>query len=153
MVAAGTGRGAQTRPRCCSSWTRSGPPSPHPHDRRRRLITVDEAWLLLAHPAGAQFLLRAAKAGRKHWAGLTVITQDTADVLSTDLGRAVIANAATQILLRQAPQALDHVASTFGLSAGERGFLAVGRTRRGPAHLRGTPRRVQRDRLRRPRTS
>jgi hypothetical protein len=95
----------------------------HPHDRRRRLITVDEAWLLLAHPAGAQFLLRAAKAGRKHWAGLTVITQDTADVLSTDLGRAVIANAATQVLLRQAPQALDHVASTFGLSAGEREFL------------------------------
>ena len=95
----------------------------HPHDRRQRLITVDEAWLLLAHPAGAQFLLRAAKAGRKHWAGLTVITQDTADVLSTDVGRAVIANAATQILLRQAPQALDHVASTFGLSAGERGFL------------------------------
>jgi hypothetical protein len=95
----------------------------HPHDRRRRLITVDEAWPLLAHPAGAQFLLRAAKAGRKHWAGLTVITQDTADVLSTDLGRAVIANAATQVLLRQAPQALDQVASTFGLSAGERGFL------------------------------
>ena len=95
----------------------------HPHDRRRRLITVDEAWLLLAHPAGAQFLLRAAKAGRKHWAGLTVITQDTADVLATDLGRAVIANAATQVLLRQAPQTLDHVASTFGLSAGERGFL------------------------------
>ena len=95
----------------------------HPHDRRRRLITVDEAWLLLAHPAGAQFLLRAAKAGRKHWAGLTVITQDTADVLATDLGRAVIANAATQVLLRQAPQALDDVASTFGLSAGERGFL------------------------------
>jgi TraG P-loop domain/Helicase HerA, central domain len=95
----------------------------HPHDRRRRLITVDEAWLLLAHPGGAQFLLRAAKAGRKHWAGLTVITQDTADVLSSDLGRAVIANAATQILLRQAPQALDHVAATFGLSAGERGFL------------------------------
>ena len=119
----------------------------HPHDRRRRLITVDEAWLLLAHPAGAQFLLRAAKAGRKHWAGLTVITQDTADVLSTDLGRAVIANAATQILLRQAPQALDQVASTFGLSAGERRVLGLGRTRRGPPHLRGTPRRVQRDRL------
>ena len=35
----------------------------------------------------------------------------------------MVANAATQILLRQAPQALDHVAATFGLSAGERGFL------------------------------
>ena len=95
----------------------------HPHDRRRRLIVVDEAWLLMAQPEGAAFLLRAAKAGRKHWAGLTVATQDTADVLGTDLGRAVIANCATQILLRQAPQALDPVTATFHLTAGERAFL------------------------------
>ena len=95
----------------------------HPHDRRRRMVVVDEAWLLLQHPAGAAFLLRAAKAGRKHWCGLTVATQDTADVLASDLGRAVIANSATQILLRQAPQAIDQVARVFGLSAGERALL------------------------------
>ncbi|NUS55779.1 MAG: conjugal transfer protein TraC, partial [Streptomycetaceae bacterium] len=46
-------------------------------------------------------------------------------VLSTDLGRAVVANASTQILLRQAPQALDAVADAFHLSAGERDFLAT----------------------------
>jgi hypothetical protein len=84
---------------------------------------VDEAWLLLQHPVGAAFLLRAAKAGRKHWCGLTVATQDTADVLASDLGRAVITNSATQILLRQAPQAIDEVARVFGLSAGERALL------------------------------
>ncbi|MEU9823308.1 TraG/VirB4 family ATPase [Pseudonocardia alni] len=95
----------------------------HPHDRRRRLVVVDEAWLLLQHRAGARFLLRAAKSGRKHWCGLTVATQDTADILGSDLGRAVITNAATQILLRQAPQAIDRVTDVFGLSAGERGFL------------------------------
>lgn len=94
-----------------------------PNDRWPRLVVVDEAWLLMAQPAGAQFLLRAAKAGRKHWAGLTIATQDTADVLSTDLGRAVVTNAATQILLRQAPQAIDAVVDTFALSAGERAFL------------------------------
>ena len=38
-------------------------------------------------------------------------------MLGTDLGRAVVTNAATQILLRQAPQAIDHVARVFGLSA------------------------------------
>lgn len=95
----------------------------HPHDRRRRMVLVDEAWLLLQHPAGARFLLRAAKAGRKHWCGLTIATQDTADVLASDLGRAVIANSATQILLRQAPQAIDQVVEVFALSSGERAFL------------------------------
>jgi hypothetical protein len=100
-------------------WTRVTQPA----DRRPRLVVVDEAWLLLQQPAGAQFLLRAAKSGRKHWAGLTIATQDTADVLGTDLGRAVVANAATQILLRQAPQAIDAVVDTFGLSDGERAFL------------------------------
>ncbi len=64
-----------------------------------------------------------AKATRKHWAGLTVATQDAADVLGSDLGKAVVANAATQILLRQAPQAIDEITRTFDLSAGERQFL------------------------------
>jgi hypothetical protein len=100
-------------------WTRVS----NPADRRPRLVVVDEAWLLMQQPAGAQFLLRAAKSGRKHWAGLTVATQDTADLLGTDLGRAVVTNAATQILLRQAPQAIDAVVDTFGLSDGERAFL------------------------------
>ena len=94
-----------------------------PTDRRRRLVVVDEAWLLMQQPAGAAFLLRAAKAGRKHWAGLTIATQDTADLLGTDLGQAVVANAATQILLRQAPQAIDTVVDAFGLSHGEGAFL------------------------------
>ncbi|GAD87101.1 MULTISPECIES: PrgI family protein [Nocardia] len=95
----------------------------NPGQRRPRMITVDEAWLLLREPAGAAFLFRAAKSFRKHWAGLTVATQDCADVLSTDLGRAIISNAATQILLRQAPQAIDEVATAFHLSDGEQQFL------------------------------
>ncbi len=94
-----------------------------PVDRRPRLVIVDEAWLLMQQPAGAQFLYRLAKAARKHWTGLTVATQDVADVLGSDLGRAVVANAATQILLRQAPQAIDQITTAFHLSAGERQFL------------------------------
>ncbi|TQM05992.1 VirB4 family type IV secretion system protein [Pseudonocardia kunmingensis] len=95
----------------------------NPTARRPRLVVVDEAWLLMRETAGAEFLFRMAKASRKHWAGLTVATQDTADVLGSDLGKAVIANAATQILLRQATQAIDEVTRVFDLSAGERQFL------------------------------
>ncbi|WP_033293127.1 VirB4 family type IV secretion system protein [Amycolatopsis jejuensis] len=95
----------------------------NPAIRRPRLITVDEAWLLMQDPAGARFLHRMAKAARKHWAGLTIATQDVGDVLGTDLGKAIIANAATQILLRQAPQAIDEIVATFNLSEGEKQFL------------------------------
>ncbi|RJL31893.1 VirB4 family type IV secretion system protein [Bailinhaonella thermotolerans] len=94
-----------------------------PRERRPRLVIVDEAWLLMRDQAGARFLFRMAKAARKHWAGLSVITQDAADLLGTDLGQAIVANAATQILLRQAPQAIDTVADAFRLSEGERQFL------------------------------
>ncbi len=95
----------------------------NPAIRRPRLVVVDEAWLLMKEQSGAEFLFRMAKASRKHWAGLTVATQDTADVLGSELGKAVVANAATQILLRQASQAIDEITQTFDLSAGERQFL------------------------------
>ncbi|MDA8285572.1 MAG: conjugal transfer protein TraC, partial [Actinomycetota bacterium] len=91
-----------------------------PAKRKRRLVVVDEAWLLMAERSGAEFLFRMAKSARKHWAGLTVVTQDAADLLGSPLGQAVVANAATQILLRQAPQSIDTLAEAFGLSAGER---------------------------------
>lgn len=95
----------------------------NPAIRRPRLITVDEAYLLLQDPAGARFLYRLAKSARKHWAGLTIATQDVGDVLATELGKAIIANAATQILLRQATQAIDEIMATFDLSEGEQTFL------------------------------
>jgi type IV secretory pathway VirB4 component len=97
----------------------------------RRIVVVDEAWLLLRDGEGAKFLYRLSKAGRKRNTGLTVVTQDAADVLSTDLGQAVVSNAATQILLRQAPQAIDAVGDAFGLTAGERRMLLTARRGQG----------------------
>jgi type IV secretory pathway VirB4 component len=95
--------------------------------RRRRLVVVDEAWTMLRQPSAATWLFKMAKAARKRDAGLAVITQDAADVLGTDLGQAVVANAATQILMRQAPQAIDTVAAAFGLTDAERGVLLAAR--------------------------
>ncbi|WP_410630967.1 VirB4 family type IV secretion system protein [Amycolatopsis sp. cmx-4-83] len=95
----------------------------NPADRRRRLVVVDEAWLLMQSPEGAKFLHRMAKTFRKHWAGLTVASQDIEDFLGSALGRAIVANAATSVLLRQSPQAIDQIAATFNLSEGQRQFL------------------------------
>jgi type IV secretory pathway VirB4 component len=95
----------------------------------RRLVVVDEAWLLMRD--GSRFLFRMSKAARKRHAGLTVITQDVADLLRTDLGQAVIANAATQVLLKQAPQAIDAIGDAFGLTAGERRLLLAARVGHG----------------------
>ena len=84
---------------------------------------VDEAWLLMRDGEGARFLFRMAKAARKRNAGLTVVTQDAADVLGSELGIAVVANAATQVLMRQSTQSIDAVAEAFGLTAGEARLL------------------------------
>jgi type IV secretory pathway VirB4 component len=95
--------------------------------RHRTLVLVDEAWLLLRDGIGADWLFKLAKRARKYSAGLTLVTQDVGDVLSTDLGRAICSNAATQVLMRQAPQAIDRVAQAFGLTAGERALLLSAR--------------------------
>jgi type IV secretory pathway VirB4 component len=105
----------------------------------RRLVVVDEAWLIMRDGEGARFLARMAKAARKRRAGLTVITQDAADVLNSELGLAVVGNAATQVLMRQSTQAIDAVTEAFALTDGEarlllcaprgEGLLVAGRSR------------------------
>jgi type IV secretory pathway VirB4 component len=77
----------------------------------------------MREPAGAAFLNRLAKSARKRWCGLTTITQDAADLLGSDLGQAIVSNAASQILLRQAPQAIDQIREAFRLTEGEARYL------------------------------
>src|SRR4029077_10202986 len=74
------------------------------------LVVVDEAWWLMRHPDTASFLFRLAKTARKRRAGLTLITQDVGDVLASPDGEPLIANAALQILMKQAPQAIARLA-------------------------------------------
>ena len=71
-----------------------------PADRRPRLVTVDEAWLVMRDSEGARFLFRMAKSARKHWCGLTVVTQDAADLL----GKIVASRRALQLAWRNSEQ-------------------------------------------------
>jgi len=90
---------------------------------RRRLVTVDEAWRLMKHPDSAGSVQEFAKTLRKRRAGLSVVTQDVPDVLANPIGEAVVTNAATQVLMRQAPQAMDPLTELFRLTPAEQSWL------------------------------
>ena len=69
-------------------------------ERRPRLLVIDEAWSLLRYAEGAAFVSGMARRARKYYLGLITITQDVADCLRSDHGRAVLANSAMKLLLR-----------------------------------------------------
>lgn len=93
---------------------------------RRRQVVVDEAYLMLReNPDAAHLLWALIKRSRKRTCGLTIITQDLSDVLSTTLGESIINNSSIHLLLRQTPHAVEGVGSAFGLSEGERQFLVA----------------------------
>ena len=92
-------------------------------DLKKRLIIVDEAWYLMRHEDSAQFLESIAKRARKYYLGLTTITQDVPDFLSSPYGESIITNSSIQILMKQHPAAIDRVGKTFYLSEGEKNLL------------------------------
>lgn len=92
-------------------------------DRRRRVLIVDEAWYLIKQKDSATYLHSFAKRARKYLLGLTTITQDVEDFLSTDEGKAIITNSSLQIILKQSTAAVDKISQTFNLTGGEKHFL------------------------------
>ena len=90
---------------------------------KKRILVVDEAWYLMKHPDSATFLYSIAKRARKYYLGVTTITQDVEDFLSTDHGKAIITNSSLQVLLKQSTAAIDKLAEVFYLSSGEKHFL------------------------------
>jgi len=92
-------------------------------EMKKRLLIVDEAWYMMRYPDSANFLYSIAKRARKYFLGLTTITQDVEDFLSSEHGKAIVTNAAIQILMKQTSAAIDKVAQTFYLSEGEKHLL------------------------------
>lgn len=93
------------------------------HDIRRRILIIDEAWLLMQNEDSAKFVFSLAKRARKYYLGLTIISQDVEDMISSQYGRAVVTNASLTILLKQAPAAADRLAQIFNLTEGEKFLL------------------------------
>jgi len=92
-------------------------------DRRKRVLIVDEAWYLIKQKDSGAYLHSFAKRARKYLLGLTTITQDVEDFLTTDEGKAIITNSSLQIILKQSTAAIEKITETFYLTGGEKHFL------------------------------
>ena len=88
-------------------------------DQRKRILIVDEAWQLMKYPDSANFMFSLAKRARKYYLGLTTITQDVEDFISSPMGRAIVANSSIQLLLKQSPSAVDVLGQVFKLTEEE----------------------------------
>ena len=92
--------------------------------QKRRLLIVDEAWQLMKYDDSANFLFSLAKRARKYYLGLTTITQDVEDFMSSKMGRAIVMNSSMQLLLKQSSAAVDVLSDVFKLTSAERQLLS-----------------------------
>lgn len=90
---------------------------------KKRIVVVDEAWVMMQNEDAAAFLFGIAKRCRKYYTGLTTITQDIGDFAASRYGKPIITNSSMQFLLRQSPSSIDLVAETFYLTDHEKFLL------------------------------
>ncbi len=90
---------------------------------KKRLLVVDEAWIMMKSDDAASFLFGIAKRCRKYYLGLATITQDVDDFLNSPYGMPIVTNSSIQILLKQSPTAVDHLQKVFNLTNEEKYLL------------------------------
>ncbi len=89
----------------------------------KRLLVIDEGWLLLEHEESARFVAGLARRARKYYLGVSIITQQANDFLNNQYGRAIASQASLRILMRQDTTTIHGVAQEFKLSEYEEKFL------------------------------
>ena len=90
---------------------------------KKRILVVDEAWSIMQHGDSARFLFGLVKRARKYFLGITTITQDVEDFFKSEYGKPIITNSSMQLLLKQAPAAIDYLGQVFNLTEGEKYIL------------------------------
>lgn len=89
----------------------------------KRLLIIDEGWLLLEHEESARFVAGLVRRARKYYLGVSIISQQANDFLKSDYGRAIASQSALRILMRQDTTTIKGVVSEFNLSEYEQSFL------------------------------
>ncbi len=90
---------------------------------KKRMLVIDEAWSIMQHGDSARFLFGLVKRARKYYLGITTITQDVEDFFKSEFGKPIITNSSMQLLLKQAPAAIDYLGQVFNLTEGEKYIL------------------------------
>lgn len=87
---------------------------------KKRLLVIDEAWTMMQYEDSAKFLFGLVKRARKYYLGITTITQDVEDFIKSPYGKPVVTNSSMQLLLKQAPSAIEILSKVFNLTEGEK---------------------------------
>ena len=91
--------------------------------KRKRLLVVDEAWIMMKEEMAASFLFWLIKRARKYKLWVTTITQDVEDFLKSPYWKPIVSNAAVQILLKQSTASIKSLDNVFSLSEAEKNML------------------------------
>jgi type IV secretory pathway VirB4 component len=92
-------------------------------ERKKRVLVIDEAWWLMQNEDSAKFIFALVKRCRKYYLGVTTITQDVNDFLTSPYGQAIVTNSSMQLLLKQSPASIDLIARVFLLTQSEKYLL------------------------------
>lgn len=93
--------------------------------KEKRLLVVDEAWIMMQNDISANFLYGMVKRARKYGLGITTITQDIEDFARSKYGKPIITNSAMQILLKQSTASIKELNNIVGLSEAEKQKLVA----------------------------
>lgn len=92
-------------------------------ERKKRILVIDEAWWLMQYEDSAKFIHALVKRCRKYYLGVTTITQDVNDFLTSPYGQAIVTNSSIQLLLKQSPASIDLIGRVFLLTQSEKYLL------------------------------
>jgi type IV secretory pathway VirB4 component len=90
---------------------------------QKRLLVIDEGWILLQHEESARFVAGLVRRARKYYLGVSIISQAANDFLNNEYGKAIASQSSLRILMRQDTTTIKKVASEFQLSEYEQTFL------------------------------
>lgn len=90
---------------------------------QKRILLIDEGWILLQQEESARFISGLVRRARKYYLGVTIISQQANDFLSQEYGRAIASQSSLRILMKQDTTTIKKVAEEFNLSEYEQHFL------------------------------
>ncbi len=90
---------------------------------QKRILVIDEGWMLLQHEESARFISGLVRRARKYYLGVTIISQQANDFLTQEYGRAIASQSSLRILMKQDTTTIKKVAEEFNLSEYEQHFL------------------------------
>ncbi|HKU18116.1 MAG TPA: ATP-binding protein [Candidatus Saccharimonadales bacterium] len=92
-------------------------------DPKKRMLVIDEAWLLLQDEESARFVAEMVRRARKNYLAVSIISQQASDFLENKYGRTIASQSALRILLKLDTTACEDVAEVFKLSDHEKRYL------------------------------